>query len=95
MPEWGMPPIPKKLLQQCVLNKALLSDARLSRHHLGSPYSALRAGIVYLQSANGGKVRRQIHKKDATFKAAAIGKLLAGTCCNVVCFMLPVTISEA
>jgi len=91
----GYAAYPEETATKVCPNKTLLSDARLSRHHLGSPYSALRAGIVYLQSANGGKVRRQIHKKDATFKAAAIGKLLAGTFGNVVCFMLPVTISEA
>ena len=57
MPEWGMLPIPKKLLQQGVRDMLRISDARMSgtsygacilhvspEAHVGGPLAALRTG---------------------------------------------------
>jgi dihydroxy-acid dehydratase len=59
MPEWGMLPIPKKLLQQGVRDMLRISDARMSgtsygacilhvspEAHVGGPLAALRTGDV-------------------------------------------------
>ena len=66
MPEWGMLPIPKKLLQQGVRDMLRISDARMSgtsygacilhvspEAHVGGPLAALRTGdVVTVDVAN-------------------------------------------
>ena len=66
MPEWGMLPIPKKLLQQGVRDMLRISDARMSgtsygacilhvspEAHMGGPLAAVRTGdIITVDVAN-------------------------------------------
>lgn len=46
MPEWGMLPIPKKLLKQGVRDMLRISDARMSGTELRGVHPACRAGIL-------------------------------------------------
>ncbi len=47
MPEWGMLPIPTKLVKQGVRDMVRLSDARMSGTSYGACILACRAGILY------------------------------------------------
>ena len=51
MPEWGMLPIPTKLVKQGVRDMVRISDARMSGHELRRMHPARGAGILRRRSA--------------------------------------------
>jgi dihydroxy-acid dehydratase len=58
MPEWGMMPLPKKLLQQGVTDMVRISDARMSGTHFGtvalhvSPESAVGGPLALVRDGD-------------------------------------------
>jgi dihydroxyacid dehydratase/phosphogluconate dehydratase len=76
MPEWGMLPIPKKLLRQGVRDMLRVSDARMSgtsygacilhvapESHIGGPLAAVRNGDLISVDVRGRSIR--LHLSDA------------------------------
>ncbi len=74
MPEWGMLPIPKKLLKQGVRDMLRISDARMSgtsygacvlhvspEAYIGGPLAAVRTGDIIAI----GEVVRDLHRADS------------------------------
>ena len=55
MPEWGMLPIPKKLLKQGVRDMVRISDARMSGTSYGACVLHVVAGIVRRRPAGAGR----------------------------------------
>jgi dihydroxy-acid dehydratase len=75
MPEWGMLPIPKKLLRQGVRDMLRISDARMSgtsygacilhvapEAHIGGPLAAVRTGDLITVDVPGRSIR--VHLTD-------------------------------
>ena len=63
MPEWGMLPIPTKLVKQGVRDMVRLSDARMSGTSYGACILHVVAGILYRRAAGAGAERRQDHAR--------------------------------
>jgi dihydroxy-acid dehydratase len=76
MPEWGMLPIPKKLLRQGVRDMVRISDARMSgtsygacilhvapEAHIGGPLAAVRTGDLVTIDVPGRSIH--VHLSDA------------------------------
>jgi dihydroxy-acid dehydratase len=76
MPEWGMLPLPKKLLRQGVRDMVRISDARMSgtsygacilhvspEAHIGGPLAAVRNGDLI--TVDVGKRSLHLHLSDA------------------------------
>ncbi len=65
MPEWGMLPIPTKLVKQGVRDMIRISDARMSRHQLRRLHPARLAGELRRRPACARQDRRQDHGRRA------------------------------
>ena len=82
MPEWGMLPIPKKLLQQGVRDMLRISDARMSGTSYGacilhvSPESAIGGPFAALRTGDLITVDVKARKIDAHLDAATIAERL-------------------
>ena len=63
MPEWGMLPIPTKLVKQGVRDMVRLSDARMSGTSYGACILHVVAGILYRRTARAGEERRPHHAR--------------------------------
>ena len=63
MPEWGMLPIPTKLVKQGVRDMVRLSDARMSGTSYGACILHVVAGILYRRAAGAGAERRPDHAR--------------------------------
>ena len=63
MPEWGMLPIPTKLVKQGVRDMVRLSDARMSGTSYGACILHVVAGILYRRAARAGAKRRPHHAR--------------------------------
>ena len=73
MPEWGMLPIPKKLLQQGVRDMVRVSDARMSGTGYGACVLHVSPGIVRRRAAGAGPGRRSDRAGRAGAAADAAG----------------------
>ena len=65
MPEWGMVPIPVKLLKQGVRDMLRVSDARMSGTSYGACALACRARGVHRRQSGAGAHRRHHHDRRA------------------------------
>ena len=65
MPEWGMLPIPTKLLKQGVRDMLRLSDARMSGTSYGACILHVRARGLHRRPAGAGADRRPDHGRRA------------------------------
>ncbi len=77
MPEWGMLPIPKKLLQQGVRDMVRISDARMSgtsygacilhvtpEAHIGGPLALVETGDMVTIDVAAGSINMQVSDAD-------------------------------
>ncbi len=84
MPEWGMLPIPKYLLEQGVRDMLRLSDARMSgtsygacilhvapESHVGGPLALVRTGDVIAVDAHAGRLDMEVPEEELTRRRAA------------------------
>ena len=83
MPEWGMLPIPQKLLKQGVRDMLRISDARMSgtsygacilhvapEAHVGGPRALLRTGDVIRVDARAGVLEMEVSDADLAARRA-------------------------
>ncbi len=90
MPEWGMLPIPKKLLDQGVRDMLRISDARMSgtaygtcvlhvspESHVGGPLALVRDGDKISIDAAGRKLNLLVSEEELTARRAAWKKPVA------------------
>ena len=63
MPEWGMLPIPKKLLKQGVRDMLRLSDARMSGTSYGACILHVSPEVLHRRAAGAGAHRRHDHAR--------------------------------
>ncbi len=74
MPEWGMLPVPKKLLKQCVRDMVRVSDARMSGTSYGccvlhvAPESFVGGPLAFVRS--GDLVELDVHKRELNLKVS-------------------------
>ncbi|MGF1622948.1 MAG: L-arabinonate dehydratase [Rhodomicrobiaceae bacterium] len=84
MPEWGMMPLPKKLLKQGVRDMLRISDARMSgtsygacvlhvspESHIGGPLAAVRTGDVICVDVDARRIEVRLTDEDI---AARLGQ---------------------
>ena len=84
MPEWGMLPIPKKLLQQGVRDMVRISDARMSgtsygtcvlhvapEAHVGGPLALVRDGDIIELDVRGRSLRLAVDDSELARRRAA------------------------
>jgi dihydroxy-acid dehydratase len=84
MPEWGMLPIPKKLLKQGVRDMVRISDARMSgtsygacilhvapEAHVGGPLSLVRTGDVISVDVPARRIDLQVPAEELSRRKAA------------------------
>lgn len=77
MPEWGMLPIPKKLLKQGVRDMVRISDARMSgtsygacilhvapEAHIGGPLALVETGDIIAIDVAGGQINMQVSEAE-------------------------------
>ena len=70
MPEWGMLPIPRKLVRAGVRDMLRISDGRMSGHQLRRLHPARGAGELRRRSARAGEDRRRDRGGRRTAPAA-------------------------
>lgn len=83
MPEWGMLPIPKYLLEQGVRDMLRLSDARMSgtsygacilhiapEAHVGGPLALVRTGDMIAVNARAGRLDMEVDEPDLARRRA-------------------------
>ena len=84
MPEWGMLPIPKKLLKQGVRDMVRISDARMSGTSYGacvlhvSPESCIGGPLALVQDRRHGRARRAGRKLDLKVSDEELAKRQRG-----------------
>jgi dihydroxy-acid dehydratase len=84
MPEWGMLPMPKKLLKQGVKDMLRLSDARMSgtsygacilhvapEAYIGGPLALLRTGDIISVDVPGRSIRMEVSDAELAARRAA------------------------
>jgi dihydroxyacid dehydratase/phosphogluconate dehydratase len=84
MPEWGMLPIPKKLLEQGVRDMVRISDARMSgtsygacilhvspESHVGGPLALVRTGDIITLDAHAGRLDMEVDAAELDRRRAA------------------------
>jgi dihydroxy-acid dehydratase len=84
MPEWGMLPMPKKLLKQGVKDMLRLSDARMSgtsygacilhvapEAYIGGPLALLRTGDIISVDVPGRSIRMEVSEDELARRRAA------------------------
>jgi dihydroxy-acid dehydratase len=84
MPEWGMLPIPRKLLKQGVRDMLRLSDARMSgtsygacilhvapEAYIGGPLALLRTGDIIAVDVPGRSIRMEVSDAELATRRAA------------------------
>jgi dihydroxy-acid dehydratase len=84
MPEWGMLPIPKKLLKQGVRDMVRISDARMSgtsygacilhvapEAHVGGPLALVRTGDVISVDIPARRIDLQVPAEELARRKAA------------------------
>lgn len=83
MPEWGMLPIPQKLLKQGVRDMLRISDARMSgtsygacilhvapESFLGGPLALVRTGDIIAVDALAGSLTLEVDEAELTHRRA-------------------------
>jgi dihydroxy-acid dehydratase len=84
MPEWGMLPIPKYLLERGVRDMLRISDARMSgtsygacvlhvapESHVGGPLALLRTGDTIAVDARAGRLEMEVSEDELARRRAA------------------------
>ncbi len=84
MPEWGMLPMPKKLLKQGVKDMLRLSDARMSgtsygacilhvapESYIGGPLALLRTGDIISVNVPDRSIRMEVSEEELAKRRAA------------------------
>ncbi|MCO6406557.1 L-arabinonate dehydratase [Hoeflea alexandrii] len=84
MPEWGMLPIPKYLLEQGVRDMVRISDARMSgtsygacilhvspEAHVGGPLALVRTGDIIAVDARAGRIDMEVPEDELAHRRAA------------------------
>ena len=84
MPEWGMLPIPQKLLKAGVRDMLRISDARMSgtsygacvlhvapEAHVGGPLALLRTGDIVAVDARAGRIDMEVPEDELARRRAA------------------------
>ncbi len=84
MPEWGMLPIPKYLLEQGVRDMVRISDARMSgtsygacilhvspEAHVGGPLALVRTGDIIVVDARAGRIDMEVPEDELARRRAA------------------------
>jgi dihydroxy-acid dehydratase len=84
MPEWGMLPMPKKLLKQGVKDMLRLSDARMSgtsygacilhvapEAYIGGPLALVRTGDIIAVDVPGRSIRLEVSEEELVQRRAA------------------------
>ncbi len=85
MPEWGMLPIPKKLVKAGVRDMLRISDSRMSgtsygacilhvspESHVGGPLRLLRTGDLIAVDVEGGSINMLVDDAELASRAAAL-----------------------
>jgi dihydroxy-acid dehydratase len=83
MPEWGMLPIPKKLLEQGIRDMVRISDARMSgtsygacilhvapESHVGGPLALLRTGDIVAVDVLAGRLDMEVSEAELAQRRA-------------------------
>jgi dihydroxy-acid dehydratase len=84
MPEWGMLPIPKYLLEQGVRDMVRISDARMSgtsygacilhvspEAHVGGPLALVQTGDIIVIDARAGRIEMEVSEDELARRRAA------------------------
>jgi dihydroxy-acid dehydratase len=87
MPEWGMIPIPKKLVKQGVRDMVRISDARMSgtsygacilhvspESYLGGPLALVRTGDIIAIDIAARSINLKVSKKELAMRRAVLPK---------------------
>ena len=87
MPEWGMLPIPRKLVRQGVRDMVRISDARMSgtsygacilhvspESHVGGPLGLVRTGDIVTVDVPGRRIAMEVSDEELARRRAALPK---------------------